>query len=170
MSPVVVLVGAPGAGKTTVGTALAARLAVDFADTDQLVERSEGQTVGDIFIQQGEDYFREREREAVLEALTEQSGVVALGGGAVLDPGIRTALADIRTVWLRVTSDVAASRVGLNAARPVLLGNVRGQMVSLLKERVPLYEAVAIMTVDTDESPADDVVQAILDELDLEER
>ena len=79
MSPAVVLVGAPGAGKTTVGDALATRLGVPFADTDRLIELAEGQTVGDIFIQSGEDHFRERERAVVRQALVEQVGVVALG-------------------------------------------------------------------------------------------
>ncbi|MGV1037544.1 MAG: shikimate kinase [Candidatus Nanopelagicales bacterium] len=170
MSPAVVLVGAPGAGKTTVGIALAARLGVPFADTDQLVEIAEGQTVGDIFIQQGEQFFRERERAVVREALVKQPGVVALGGGSVMDPDLRGSMGNITTVWLRVTSDVAASRVGLNAARPVLLGNVRGQMVTLLKERVPFYAEVATIAVDTDELAPDDVVQAIIDGLDLEEQ
>ncbi|MBP7971320.1 MAG: shikimate kinase [Candidatus Nanopelagicales bacterium] len=170
MSPAVVLVGAPGAGKTTVGDALATRLGVPFADTDRLIELAEGQTVGDIFIQSGEDHFRERERAVVRQALVEQVGVVALGGGAVMDPDLRAELANITTVWLRVTSDVAASRVGLNAARPVLLGNVRGRMVSLLKERVPLYEEVANIAVDTDELAIDDVVQAIIDGLALEDQ
>lgn len=170
MSPAVVLVGAPGAGKTTVGVALADRLGVQFADTDRLIELAEGQTVGDIFIQSGEDHFRERERAVVRQALVEQVGVVALGGGAVMDPDLRAELANITTVWLRVTSDVAARRVGLNAARPVLLGNVRGRMVSLLKERVPLYEEVADIAVDTDELAIDDVVQAIIDGLALEDQ
>jgi len=84
MSPVVVLVGAPGAGKTSIGRALAAALNLDFADTDELIESSEDRSVADIFIDDGEDYFRAREREAVAQAMATEMGVVALGGGAIL--------------------------------------------------------------------------------------
>ncbi len=150
MSPVAVLVGVPGAGKTTVGQELAQLMDVEFVDTDAVVEQQQGRSVADIFIDQGEPAFRVMERNAVADAVKRHAGVLALGGGAILDPDTRSLLAGERTVWLRVSLDAAARRVGLNVARPLLLGNVRGQLNTLMKERAPLYEEAAILVIDTD--------------------
>ncbi len=148
--PVIVLVGAPGAGKTTVGRRVARELGVDFADSDELIEMRAGKSVADIFIDDGEQAFRAMEREEISRALARSSGVLALGGGAVLDAATRAALREHMVVWLRVGISGATERVGMNASRPLLLGNVRGTLIRLLDERTPLYEEVATNVVDTD--------------------
>ena len=168
MAPRVVLVGVPGSGKTTVGQLLAERLGVGFRDTDQDVERTEGRSVPDIFVEDGEPYFRSLERAAVATALAEHDGVLALGGGAVLDEGTRALLVEQPTVWLQVGASAGAHRGGLDVPRPVLLGNVRSRMVALLNERSPLYDAVARLRVDTETRTPDDVVDAIVEGLGLE--
>jgi shikimate kinase len=149
MAPMVVLIGSPGAGKSSVGRRVAERLRVPFVDTDALVEASSGMTVSDLFVTQGEDAFRRLEAAAVATAIDEQTGVVALGGGAVMRPETRDALSGQRVVWLRVSVSDAASRVGLNTARPLLLGNVRATLGQLLEQRNPVYEQVATDVVDT---------------------
>jgi shikimate kinase len=148
-SPQVVLVGPMGAGKSTVGRMLAARWGVEFRDTDDDVEQTEGRSIADIFVESGETHFRALEREAVARALAEHAGVLAVGGGAVMTPETRSLLAGHRVVFLRVGLSDAAARVGLGASRPLLLGNVRGTLKTLLDERTPVYEAVADRSVDT---------------------
>src|SRR6187551_3067164 len=132
MGPRVVLVGPMGAGKTTVAAILAEAWGVTARDTDQDVEAAEGRTISDIFVDSGEAEFRRLERAAVAAALASHDGVLALGGGAVLDPGTRELLAGHEVVFLRVGLSEAVKRVGLGSARPLLLGNVRGRIKTLL--------------------------------------
>jgi len=165
--PRVVLVGAMGAGKSTVGRLLAERWGVAFRDTDDDVERTEGRSISDIFVDSGEEHFRALEREAVARALQEHAGVLAVGGGAVMQPETQALLAGHRVVFLRVGLTDAAARVGLGTSRPLLLGNVRSTMKALLDERTTVYEAVADASVDTDGRTPDevaDLVEAALDE------
>jgi shikimate kinase len=164
--PRAVLVGPPGAGKSTVGRLLADALGVGFRDTDADVEEATGSMVADLFVDHGEAYFRDQEREAVLRALVEHDGVLALGGGAVLDPRTRAALLGHHVVFLDVSLADAAARVGLNRDRPLLVGNVRGQLKALLDERRPLYEEVATVTVSTDGRDAAVVAAEVLSLLD----
>jgi shikimate kinase len=162
VSPRVVLIGTMGAGKTTVGGIVAERLGTAFLDTDHVVEETAGKPVAEIFIDDGEEHFRELERVAVAEALAGHDGVLALGGGAVLDPRTRDLLADQPVVFLKVGLSDAASRVGLGVSRPLLLGNVRGRIKQLLDERTPVYASVARYTVTTDGLSAEDVADQVL--------
>lgn len=168
MSPRVVLVGVPGSGKSTVGTLLAELLAVTFRDTDRDIEASAGKSVSDIFVDSGEPVFRALERVAVATALEEHDGVLALGGGAVLDAGTRALLRERPTVWLQVGAAAGAHRVGLDVPRPVLLGNVRGRLAALVAERAPLYAEVARVVVDTDGRTPAEVADVVVAELGLE--
>jgi shikimate kinase len=149
MSPKAVLVGIPGAGKSTIGRHLARIFEVTFRDTDSDVEASAGMSIADIFVQLGEPAFRELERDAVLKALAEHDGVLALGGGAILDPISRAALKDQTVVWLDVSLAEAAHRVGLNTSRPLLLGNVRSTLKNMMDQRAVLYNEVASHKVET---------------------
>lgn len=150
MAPRVVLVGPMGAGKTTVATLLAQRWGVGVRDTDADIEATAGKPVSDIFVEDGEAAFRELERAAVAAALEGHDGVLALGGGAVLDPATQALLQEHRVVYLRVGLADAVKRVGLGTGRPLLLGNVRARVKQLLDERSSIYEAVATHIVDTD--------------------
>lgn len=164
--PRVVLVGPMGAGKTTVAGLLGAAWGLPVRDTDADVEQQEGRSVSDIFVDSGEGYFRVREAAAVADALATHDGVLALGGGAVLDPSTRAALAGHPVVFLRVGLSDAVKRVGLGTSRPLVLGNVRARIKALLDERTPIYESVASLVVDTDDRPAEDVAAEILAALD----
>jgi shikimate kinase len=161
MSPMVVLVGPPGAGKSTVGRLVAEQYGVDFRDTDADVEAVAGKTVADIFVEDGEPAFRALEATAVQEAPTGSDGVVALGGGAVLDPQTRAALRGHHVVFLDVGLTDALARVGFNRDRPLLLGNPRAQLKAMLDDRRPFYAEVAVMTVATDARPAADVAAEV---------
>ena len=159
--PRVVLVGPMGAGKTTVGELLAASWGVGLRDTDQGVEAAQGRSVADIFVESGESHFRALERAAVLDALSPHAGVLALGGGAVLDAGTRAALSDHTVVFLRVGLADAVKRVGLGTGGPLLLGNVRARRKALLDERLPVYTEVADLVVGTDGRTAEEVAEQV---------
>lgn len=161
----VVLVGPPGAGKTTVGQHLADLLGVAFRDTDDDVASAAGLSVTDIFVERGEAAFRELERAAVAAALHEHDGVLALGGGAVLDPATRALLAGVPVVFLDVGISDAARRVGFNRDRPLLLGNPRAQWLRLMEHRRPLYEEVATARVPTDGRTPEEVAAHVVKEL-----
>ncbi len=160
--PEVVLIGPPGSGKTTIGTALAARLDVDFRDTDTDVEATAGKPVSEIFIDDGEPRFRELENAAVRRALDEHDGVLALGGGAVLAPATQRLLAGHTVVYLQVGLSDAVKRVGLAAARPLLVLNPRSRLRELMAERAPIYERLAAVTVTTDGRDPGDIVEEIV--------
>jgi shikimate kinase len=161
VTPLVVLIGPPGSGKTTVGWALADARSVPFRDTDLDIEQVAGKKVTDIFIEDGEARFRELEREAVERALREHDGVLALGGGAVLDSTTRERLAAHRVVYLQVGLAAASERVGFNRTRPLLVVNPRAELKRLMDERKPLYEEVADIAVDTDEREPSDIATQI---------
>lgn len=161
MKPRVVLVGPMGAGKTTVAGLLAEAWGVPARDTDHDVEDTHHKAIADIFVDDGEGRFRALEREAVRAALECPDCVLALGGGAVLDPQTRKDLAGHTVVFLRVGVSDAAKRVGLGVARPLLLGNVRATLKRLLDERTPVYESVATIIVDTDGRSAEEVADEV---------
>ena len=157
----IVLIGAPGSGKTTVGAMLAERLGVTFNDADAVIVERAGKSIAEIFTDDGEAAFRALEEQVNAELL-ELPGVLSLGGGAVLSSTTRAALRSHRVVWLRIGLSQSVKRVGLDTARPLLLGNVRGQLLKLLNERAPLYAEVATEVVDTDDTTPTEVVETIM--------
>jgi shikimate kinase len=161
MSGSIVLIGAPGSGKTTVGAMLAERLGVTFNDADAIIVERAGKSIAEIFTDDGEAAFRALEEQVTAELL-ELPGVLSLGGGAVLSSTTRAALGSHRVVWLRIGLSQSVKRVGLDTARPLLLGNVRGQLLKLLNERAPLYAEVATEVVDTDDTTPAEVVETIM--------
>jgi shikimate kinase len=163
--PAVVLIGPPGSGKSTIGLLLADRLGLSFRDTDTDVEAVAGKPVSDVFVEDGEAAFRGLEAVAVQAALESHDGVLSLGGGAVLHGPTQELLAGHRVVYLRVGLDQAVKRVGLASARPLLVLNPRSQLRKLMEERRPVYERLAVTTVETDGREPEDIVAEIADTL-----
>ena len=163
-APLVVLIGPPGAGKSAVGPLLADRLGVEYRDTDADVGAAAGKPVSDIFIENGEEAFRELERSAVssaVGALRTSGGVLALGSGAVLDAGISSLLDGLPVVYLAADFTTVARRLGLDRPRVVIPGNPRGRLRAMLEERRPLYEGLATFTVKTDDLDPDELAAQI---------
>lgn len=167
--PLVVLVGPMGSGKSTVGGLLAERLGVPYRDTDADIVAATGREISDLFVDEGEPYFRELERRAVADALAGHTGVLALGGGAVLDEGTRALLAGLPVAYLSMDVEEAVRRVGLGAARPLLAVNPRRQWRELMDARRHLYTEVARVVVATDDRTPEEVAQAVLDALELKD-
>lgn len=165
--PLIVLVGPMGVGKSTVGELLAERLGTTYRDTDADVVAAAGKAIAEIFFDEGEEHFRELERRAVRDAVDQHTGVLALGGGAVLDAKTRALLAGRPVAYLAMDVEEAVRRVGLNTARPLLAVNPRRQWRELMDARRHLYEEVARTTVATDERTPEEVAQAVLDALEL---
>lgn len=165
MKPRCVLVGPPGAGKSTVGGLLAEAWDVPFADTDSRIEAVAGKPIPDIFIEDGEAHFRTLERAAVTAALASFDGVLALGGGAILADETRAALAGHTVVYLSVELADAVKRVGLGQGRPLLTVNPRATLKHLMDQRRPLYTEVATVTVATDGRTPEEVTAAVLEAL-----
>ncbi|WP_019066390.1 shikimate kinase [Streptomyces hokutonensis] len=168
-TPLVVLVGPMGVGKSTVGQQLADRLGVGYRDTDDDIVAAEGRSIAEIFVDEGEPVFRAIEKRAVAGALGEHDGVLALGGGSILDEDTRALLAAHRVVYLSMDVDEAVKRTGLNAARPLLAINPRKQWRELMEARRHLYAEVAQAVVPTDGRTPEEVTQAVLDALELKE-
>jgi shikimate kinase len=167
--PVVVLIGPMGVGKSTVGQLLAERLGVGYRDTDDDIVAAQGRAIAEIFVDEGESAFRAIEKQAVRVALAEHDGVLALGGGAILDADTRASLAGLRVVYLSMDVEEAVKRTGLNAARPLLAVNPRKQWRELMEARRHLYEEVATAVVATDGRTPEEVTQVALDALELKE-
>ena len=167
MNPVAVVVGPPGAGKSTVGPLLAEALGVPFRDVDDDIRQQAGKPIMDIFATDGEPAFRELEEKAVAAALAEHAGVVALGGGAVLSERTRALLAGHRVVFLNVGMAEGVRRTGLSGARPLLAGvNPRATFKLLLDARLPLYREVAVVEVSTDDAEPEQIVADVVAALD----
>lgn len=160
-TPAVALIGLPGSGKSTVGPRLARRLGVPHLDVDHVLEQRQGRSIAEIFASDGEAHFREIERDLTLELLA-SPGVLSLGGGAPMTPAIAQALAGHPVVWLQVTPEQAARRVGRGRSRPLLAGEAPlDRLRRLLEERGPTYDHLATITVDTSNATTAEVVETI---------
>ena len=159
----IVLIGAPGSGKSTVGIALAAHLQWPFVDTDALIELKESKKITDLFVDNGEEYFRRVEFETLKEVLEETSAVISLGGGAPISQPAQDALvaSDSTIVFLDVALATAAPRVGFNRDRPLLLGNPRAQWQALSDQRRPIYEKLATQSIKVDDMTVDEIIAII---------
>ncbi len=154
-SPLAVIIGPPGSGKSTLAHRLAEMWGVESRDTDADVVEADGREISDIFLESGESAFRSLERQAVAHALATHPGVLALGGGAILDADTRAdllayAAAGGTIVYLEIGRATAARRVGLAHSRPLLVASPRREWARLMEERRPLYEELATVTVATD--------------------
>jgi shikimate kinase len=157
-----------GVGKSTVGALLAERLRCAYRDTDDVIVAAEGRSVADIFVEEGEEYFRALEKDVVATALAEHDGVLALGGGAVLDAGTRRLLAaHTAVVQLSMGVEEAVARAGLATARPLLAGDPRARWQELMEARTHLYAEVARVVVATDGRTPEEVADAVLDAAEL---
>jgi shikimate kinase len=163
--PQVILIGPPGAGKSSVGKALGQRLSMNFADTDSLIEEQSGLRVSEIFLDKGEPFFRELERQIVLRELANFDGVLALGGGAVMNSDVESGLRQTSDpiCFLDVSLSSAAPRIGFNRDRPLLVGNPRAKWQELMNVRRPIYESLATFTVSTDSGTPSQIAQEVSD-------
>lgn len=159
----IVLIGAPGSGKSTVGVALAAHLQWPFVDTDALIELKESRKITDLFVDRGEEYFRGIEFETLKEVLQETSAVISLGGGAPISQPAQDAISSSNStiVFLDVSLATAAPRVGFNRDRPLLLGNPRAQWQALSDQRRPIYEKLATQSIKVDDMTVDEIIAII---------
>ncbi len=157
----IVLIGVPGAGKTTVGSLLAQSLKYEFIDTDQLIEQQLGKSISDIFIQDGEEFFRKIEAQVIASALKNELIVVSVGGGALMNTHTRDLIKSQTAIWLQAGLSQAVDRIGMNKNRPLLLGNVRGQLADLMAAREPFYIECAKLVVDTNDLSPQEVVEEI---------
>ena len=161
----IVLIGPPGAGKSSAGALLARRRGVSFADTDAMVEQLAGKPVSDVFVEDGEQTFREFERAAVARALEDGSGVVALGSGAVLDADVRRQISGCTVIYLEAGFAAVAKRTGMDRPRVVVPGNPRGMLRSMLAQRQPVYSELATFTIDSGELSPEEIVEQIEERL-----
>ena len=164
MAPRLVLIGPMGAGKTTVGREIAAQLGCDFADTDALIEVDQGKTVSEIFVEDGEPHFRLVEESIVIDALIAQTGVLSLGGGAVMNGEVQKALkiSTAKKVFLDISLAAVAPRVGFDNARPLLMVNPRQKWAELMNFRRPTYEALADISIDVSEKSVSEISSQII--------
>ena len=165
----VVLIGPPGAGKSTTGARVARALGLEILDTDAMVEQRAGKPVADIFVEDGEPVFRDLEREVTLEALR-HGGVVCLGGGGPMTPEIAAALDGRTVVLLDVGIADAARRVGFDRSRPLLAVTPRARWSELMAARRPTYERLATRVVDTAGRTPAQVASAVLEAIGADDR
>ena len=161
--PYAILIGPPGSGKSSVGRALAKAVGVGFIDSDNMVEKKAGRKISDIFVDDGEEVFRDLEFEVLTGALKDMNSVLSLGGGAPISERAQAALTEkeFPIVFLDVSLSVAAPRVGFNRDRPLLLGNPRAQWQSLYDARRPIYEKLATIVIKVDSMSIDEIVHTI---------
>lgn len=163
----IVLIGPPGAGKSSVGKALAKELSLNFIDSDSEIEKISHKKISEIFIEDGEPAFRLLEVEVVRKVLADFDGVISLGGGAPINKEIQEVLEDANypVVFIDVSIAQAATRIGFNKDRPLLLVNPRQQWISLMNDRRPIYEKLASQTISSDNKKPHEVAKQISDKL-----
>ncbi|MEN9735326.1 MAG: hypothetical protein RL129_36 [Actinomycetota bacterium] len=163
MAPSHILIGPPGAGKSSVGKQLSKALSLSFTDTDAEIERETGRKITDIFVEDGEAVFRQIEKKIVLDRVKNCEGVLSLGGGSVLDPEVADSLRSNKSkvIYLEVSISNAAPRVGFNKERPLLAVNPRQQWLSLMEKRRPIYEELAGIKISTDGKKPNEVAREI---------
>ena len=159
----IVLIGPPGAGKSTVGKALADHLSLEFLDTDALIEQSTGKSITDIFVVDGEPIFRAIELEILASVLKSEGAVVSLGGGAPISDEAQALISkfDSHVIFLDVSLSIAAPRVGFNRDRPLLLGNPRAQWQALSDQRRPIYEDLATHAIKVDDMTVEAIIATV---------
>ncbi|CAN2198181.1 AroK Shikimate kinase [Candidatus Nanopelagicaceae bacterium] len=164
MSEKVILIGPPGAGKSTIGNALAKKMKVKFADTDALIEAKLEKKISDIFVDLGEPFFREEELKVLAEVLVSDNGVISLGGGAPISLPAQELLRNSGStvIFLDISLGKAAARVGFNRDRPLLLGNPRAQWTELMNARRPIYESLATAVIPVDDRSINEICADIL--------
>ena len=163
----IVLIGPPGAGKSSIGKALAKEISAAFIDSDSEIERIAGKKIADIFVEEGESAFRKVEVGVVTQILESFEGVIALGGGAPINIAIQEVLTgvDYPVIFIDVSISQAANRIGFNKDRPLLLINPRQQWMNLMSERRPIYEKLATQTVVSDSMKPHEVARLICEKL-----
>jgi shikimate kinase len=163
----IVLIGPPGAGKSSIGKSLAKELNLNFIDSDSEIEKISHKKISEIFIEDGEPAFRLLEVDVVRRVLADFDGVISLGGGAPINPEIQEVLQDANypVVFIDVSIAQAATRIGFNKDRPLLLVNPRQQWISLMNDRRPIYEKLASQTISSDNQKPHEVAKQISDKL-----
>ncbi|MFM8621019.1 MAG: shikimate kinase [Candidatus Nanopelagicaceae bacterium] len=164
MAPRLVLIGPMGAGKTTIGSEIANKLKLTFADTDALIENDQGKSVSEIFVEDGEPHFRLVEESVVIDALIAEEGVLSLGGGAVMNAEVAKALksSPAKKVFLDISLAAVSPRVGFDNARPLLMVNPRQKWSELMNLRRPTYESLADLTIDVSEKSVSEITDEII--------
>ena len=164
-----ILIGAPGAGKTSVGKALSRELSTSFEDTDAIIAQEQGRSITQIFAEDGEQGFRSIEREVVLKALHSSTGVISLGGGAVLDLKVQSAVEEssATVIYLSVGLSNALSRITNRSDRPLLVMNPEKEWLALFAKRESIYKTLANIEVSTDNKKANEVARELVDLMGL---
>ena len=164
-----ILIGAPGAGKSTVGKALSRELSTSFQDTDAIIVEEQGRSISEIFAEKGEQGFRSIEREVVLKALHSNKGVISLGGGAVLDPKVQNEITEssATVIYLSVRIGNVLARIANRSDRPLVATDPETEWLALFNQRESIYKSLATFEVSTDNKKAHEVARELVELMGL---